>query len=56
MDPDGILKGSAINDLKNKTIINIGKKDQWKKSLSTLHAQDIVKIFGETMKKFGYLN
>ena len=35
---------------------NVGKKDQWKKSLSTLHAQDIVNSFGETMKKFGYLN
>ena len=35
---------------------NIGKKNQWKKSLSTLHAQDIEKSFAETMKKFGYLN
>ena len=35
---------------------NIGKKNQWKKSLSTQHAQDIEKSFAETMKKFGYLN
>ena len=35
---------------------NIGKKNQWKKSLSTLNAQDIEKSFAETMKKFGYLN
>ena len=35
---------------------NIGKKNQWKKSLSASHAQDIEKSFAETMKKFGYLN
>ncbi len=35
---------------------NIGKKNQWKKSLPTLHAQDIEKYFAQTMKKFGYLN
>ena len=35
---------------------NIGKKNQWKKNLSALHAQDIEKSFAETMKKFGYLN
>ena len=35
---------------------NIGKKNQWKKGLSALHAQDIEKSFAETMKKFGYLN
>ena len=35
---------------------NIGKKNQWKKNLSTLHAKDIEKSFAETMKKFGYLN
>ena len=35
---------------------NIGKKNQWKKNLSVLHAQDIEKSFAETMKKFGYLN
>ena len=35
---------------------NIGKKNQWKKGLSTSQAQDIEKIFAETMKKFGYLN
>ena len=34
---------------------NIGKKNQWKKSLSTLHTQDIEKSFSQTMKKFGYL-
>ena len=34
---------------------NIGKKNQWKKGLSALHAQDIEKSFAETMKKFGYL-
>ena len=35
---------------------NIGKKNQWKKDLPTLHVEDIEKNFGETMKKFGYLN
>ena len=35
---------------------NIGKKNQWKKNLSALHAQDIEKSFAETMKKFGYIN
>ena len=35
---------------------NIGKKNQWKKGLSALHARDIEKSFAETMKKFGYLN
>ena len=35
---------------------NIGKKNQWKKDLSTKHAYDIEKSFAETMKKFGYLN
>ena len=34
---------------------NKGKKNQWKKSLSTLHAQDIENSFAQTMKKFGYL-
>ena len=35
---------------------NIGKKNQWKKGLSALHARDIEKSFAETMKKFRYLN
>ena len=34
---------------------NIGKKNQWKKSLPALHSKDIEKSFAETMKKFGYL-
>tara|TARA_Y100001970_G_scaffold239196_1_gene300940 strand:+ start:1126 stop:1959 length:834 start_codon:yes stop_codon:yes gene_type:complete len=34
---------------------NIGKKNQWKKSLSVLHAQEIEKSFAQTMKKFDYL-